>query len=429
MAIITTQIDRSAVTSAPTVPASCASARDSVLPERCLFESTPVQPLEASRVTVQSNSFQVYQEITRRATPEERKQLEATLASLPEKDQHIQELLIALEKADWNAPIFKNPHYALEAVRQGKLSQDDYATVMIFWEMRQLHKAEEITTVLLFNEDGTANEEAKELIKETLIHRKMPNTKLFLDDKQLDLLFEKMKALPRLQQQIWIVPHIHEPIIDAIPLKTLAEVSDEDMMVAPMGLMQVFLDVAFGKDSVKLNPVHGLSSWKDLRQNHLDGKRDYALRCPKIALPDKADAHYARDFYFGKHDFYHALLLCSIPKKIRQYFIAIYDSIQSTTKDPNRGCGFIDLETIVFMNYFISAISESSLDDILRQQFEETALFSARVEKVNEAVEKNPNWTINQLREHLLSCKWEIEYRTKQYRKHFKFPTEPLWAM
>ncbi len=184
MAIITKQVDRLAITSIPTAPTSSATARASALPECCLFESRPIQPLEASRVTLQSNSFQVYQEITRRATPKERKLLEATLASLPEKDQHIQELLIALEKADWNDPIFKNPlypHYALEAVRQGKLSQDDYATVMIFWEMLQLHKAEEITTVPLFNEDGTANEEAKELIKETLIHRKMPNTTLFLD--------------------------------------------------------------------------------------------------------------------------------------------------------------------------------------------------------------------------------------------------------
>jgi len=393
----------------------------------------PTQPLAVIRViSQQADPHQVYEEIVRRGTPEERKKVEDTLASLPDKERNICELLTALQKGDWNAAIFNNaqyPLYALEAVRQGKLFPNDYATVVIFWEMHQLHKAEEITTVPLFNPDGTANEEAKDLIKQTLTYRKNAALNPLLSNDKINTLFDKMRALHPLQQQLWIVPHIHEPIINAISLKTLAEIGEEDMMVAPMGLMQTFLEVAFGEDAVKLIPVHGLSSWKDLRQNLLEGKREYALRSPLIFLPDKADAHYARDFYFGKHDFYHALLISAVLTALRKYFVATYDSIQRKYNDPNKGCGFIDMETIILMNHFIAPQPATSISTALQRQLEETALFSARLEKVIEALGKNPNLTIGEVGEHVRKNSEEIDRQSKIYCKQIQLPTEPIWAL
>lgn len=306
-------------------------------------------------------SAPVYEEIVRRATPKERKALEEKLQSLPLISENIQILLEAIQQGDWDAEIFQNkdyPNYALEAVRRGQLSTEDYATVMIYWETTQMYPdAKQVKRVAIFDADGKVNEEAKKLIVATLYDRK-PEKYLYqsplLTPAQLDQLFEKLKKLPKIQQQIWIVPNGKEQIMEAIQTPILAQISDQEMMIAPLGLMQAVLDTAFGKDAVKLNPVHGLSSWGDIRQNHLDQKRDYAIRAPLIELPEEADGNKARGPYFGKHDFFHALLISTVPLAFRQKYVECYDIIQRLypTIDPDKGSGFIDMDVPDFFRNF-----------------------------------------------------------------------------
>ncbi len=367
--------------------------------ERLSAESRAVL-IEEPKIELPSpnpNLTPVYEEIVRRATPKERKALETKLSSLPKIEETIKSLLSALEKGDWDDEIFKNKdfsYYALEAVRRGQLSQNDYGTVQIFWEITQMHPdASSRKKVPIFHPDGTVNEEAKTLILKTLKHDITDkNQPCLLSPHQIDQLFKKIKELPKVQQQIWVVPHVNEPIIEGIFTPILAELGWFDMMVAPMGVMQAFLDTAFGENAVKINPVHGLSTWKDIRQSHLDGKRDYAIHSPLIELPENADGKKARWFYFGKHDFYHALLVSSVPMVYRKFFVECYDIIQRLLKtaDPDKGSGIIDMEVIHFFDNF--SFKKESPEDVFWVQLADLINATAVKEQFYKLF-KEPNFT------------------------------------
>lgn len=339
------------------------------------------------------NLTPAYEEIVRRSSPKERKALETKLYSLPKPEENIHNLLKALEKGDWDAAIFQNeefPYYALEAVRRGQLSPHDYATVLTFWEMIQLHPDPSTRkTIPIFNPDGTVNEIAKAHIIKTLVYNKKATDKpCALSSDQIDQLFKKIKKLPPSQQHIWTVPQINEPIIKAISVPILAEINPDGMLVAPVGMMQAFLDVAFGDNAVKLNPVHGISSWNDLRQNHFKGERDYAIHFPGIELPEDADDRKARWFYFGKHDFYHAVLISSIPKAYRKCYVECYDIIQRSypTVDPDKGSTFIDMEALNFIENFAS--KKESAQNVFWIELIESIQQSALNESVQEHRQK-----------------------------------------
>jgi hypothetical protein len=103
-------------------------------------------------------------------------------------------------------------------------------------------------------------------------------------------------------------------------------------MIPSLGLMQTFLNVKF-EDAVTINPVLGLSSMEDIRENGITSTRDMALRFPGVHLPDDADGDAAPGFSFTFHDFYHAYIASSLGNDFRCLFIKIGDIANEVIKD------------------------------------------------------------------------------------------------
>ena len=331
-----------------------------------------------------------YKEMTRRLSVEEKSALEEKLKTLPKKEEHILALIQALESQNWDASILHNadyPYYALEALKRGNdLSPTQFATLQLFWQGTQSYGHHAMRTIFLFNPDGSINQEARSLIRETLhlvgVHYQLIelvdgislmelaktvrddndllekvkeyldkiNTTYLLSEGQIDLLFEKLRALPKSEQQFFIVPDkegkylpiledqllgrstthtITQEINFATGLNVFSRLEGPAVMIPSFGLMQAYLEVRNGQDAVQMNPVLGLSSLGDLRQNALEGKRDFALHHPAASLPNTADNFSAPGVDFEKHDFYHAQLSSSIPPFYKRLFIQCADMIEN----------------------------------------------------------------------------------------------------
>jgi hypothetical protein len=267
------------------------------------------------------------EEMLRRVNPAERLNLEKELATLPKKEESIEELCKALDGQDWQASIFqheKYPYYALAALELGRIRPMQFATLMLFWSVAQ-HKP---IVIPLFNPDSTVNIEARAFIAATL-----EGTDINIDD-----LFELMKDYPPSEQQIFV-------IADTQTEKTVSRAINEDLhlpflsrafgkrMISSLGLMQALLTVRFLDEAVTLNPVLGLSSTDDITYNVLHGTRDVAIPFPGISLPKKADGYLAPDADFPYHDTYHAYLLSSIPPQHRTLFLRIGQIMTNFAED------------------------------------------------------------------------------------------------
>jgi hypothetical protein len=321
------------------------------LVKQAFADQSEPRNLEGARALLQKveskSAPSVYHEVVRRASEKEKAALEAKLASLPDKQKWIQKLLSALKEGHWQSPIFQTKDYtcyALEALKQGKLTQEAFATVQIFWEVQQAHPKKDIEASPLFKKDGSVNEDARSWIKETFrargAYQKKSKDAFFLSEPQIDQLFEEMRSLPKAEQTIWKVP-------DNLKIKGLELTISQRIyaiginifgrprfgktrLVPTLGLMQSYLNVKYGSNAVKINPVLGLSSDDDLRKNGVEDKRDMGLHHRAVLLGNIADSFAAPWYDFLYHDFYHAIVISSIPKELRRVYIKIFDILEKT---------------------------------------------------------------------------------------------------
>jgi hypothetical protein len=326
-----------------------------------------------------------YLEVTKNATQEERLAFEKKVQKVSPED--VRELLGALKTGNWNHPAFQKKDFltaALAALKQGTLSQEEFATAAIFWEVNQAHLTHQIKTLSLFNPDGSVNQEAKALIKKTLeipfgsaIGRAIDPAKphladqflKHLTDQQLDQLLERMKKLPPCQQVVWRVPDtLRSPMIHSatvserireIGINVFSRLGDQTRLVPTLGLMQAFLDVKFGSQAVKINTVLGISSLEAIRENGLNGQREMGLHSPFISASHRADGYAAAWYDFLYHDFYHAIIVSAILAYYRHLHIELSDIIHKGSKNLNQ-CEHLFLkqrlqkirERIIDMEYY-----------------------------------------------------------------------------
>ncbi len=325
-----------------------------------------------------------FEELISRVSPEERSHIDEKLALIADnKDVKIQMLHEALESQNWDHEIFQDenyPYYALEAVglEEGdkhKLSRGQFATLMSFWKTSQDFQ---VRSIPLFNTNGSINEEARKIIKQTL-RLASQDPIYFLSDEQIEQFFEEMSKLPKSEQQFFIVPKIESKEVTA--LKVIYELginifahffekSQEKRMIPSFGMMQAYLNVKYEQDAVEMMPFIGLSSIDDIRENGLKGERDFAIHFPGVSLPEKADDVQALGFDFSYHDFYHSLVASSAPRKFPPLFIQIADIIyrfkrQKTeilnNKIQNMYELFIDMEVTPFRHELRDDSSENDL--------------------------------------------------------------------
>lgn len=344
----------------------------------------PVNIFSGSETTNVPKRSDDFKELIRRVTLEERINIDKKLALIADnKDVKIQMLHEALESQNWDHEIFQDenyPYYALEAVgleegNKHKLSRGQFATLMSYWKTSQDHQAR---SMALFNTNGSINEEARKIIKETLrLIVKEPI--YFLTDEQIEQLFKEMAQLPRSEQQFFIIPSSKPKVVTAkavireLGINIFSEFTEKDhdkCMIASFGLMQAFLKVKFGQDAVEMQPVIGLSSIDDIRANGLNGQRDFAVHFPEVFLPGIADDVQALGFEFSYHDFYHAFVASSAPKKFPPLYIQIADIVQTFKNQSNKASEnkiqkmyeqFIDMDITTFRH---ELRNDSSLNDL-----------------------------------------------------------------
>lgn len=350
-----------------------------------------------------------YREMTRRL--HNRGALEIKLDGL--SAEKVNELERELRVGNWGAAIFDEaeyPYYALELLRQGRVTSQQFGTVQQFWSATQTHGVKP-EVISLFDRDGRVNPTARDYIAKTLpLQKEAREGKLntavnFFDPNLLDSYFEAMRRAPVSEQVLFIVPDnqrrwtfdptrdvgktyfnhtISQEIRHSTGINALARVADS-RIVPPLGVMQTFLNVFYEDNAVYLNPVLGLSSLKDIRHNGLNDCRDMAIPFPGITLPDRADGFWAPSYDFTYHDFYHAITASQMPRGDRRKMIQVADAINRLQKQVYFGKRdlqglrdrFIDLED---SSYRKDALTTLKGDSLFWQAVTSTELLYSLVE-------------------------------------------------
>lgn len=326
-----------------------------------------------------SVSIAIYTEITRRLPQNELLAIENKMRGLSPVDQkHFAELV---DIGDLPAIIQIKDYtlHALYAVKIGKITQEDFATICLIYASPDPNKV----SLSLFNSDGNVNPKARELIQQTLSLQ--AGYENLLTSQELDSFFEEMAKHSRLQRQFFLEKaplSIEESGDITIPteqqtIRTVIEIvsaglnifskciyNDEVVLMIPSaGMMQTFLNLKFKDHSVRMNFVLGLSSLEDIKNNGLTSSRDVGLKVSGTSLPSKADTHLAEGTDFTYHDFFHAFKTSCASPTTRKKMISLAESIQHIA-EPALYNDFVDLEMTA--HYIINLLSKEKTPEFMK---------------------------------------------------------------
>ncbi len=120
------------------------------------------------------------------------------------------------------------------------------------------------------------------------------------------------------------------------PLNLFREQSGYKQLIVSNCYFEYIFEKLCPENSLKINPVFGLSSVDDIRTNGLQKSRDLAFPWVKISAdkkeleiinPETADTYRIVDNDFQVHDRYHAIVAACIPKENQDLYIQISDFI------------------------------------------------------------------------------------------------------
>src|SRR5690349_11566439 len=116
------------------------------------IQGTPL-PAGFSEPAEKSINETQYQEMIRRLRPEDRSEVEEKVFRVT--DLEIDQLASAINAQDWHAALFTQneyPYRALVALRKGKISVRQFATIMFYW-VNFTKRNIQGTVIPLFNSD------------------------------------------------------------------------------------------------------------------------------------------------------------------------------------------------------------------------------------------------------------------------------------
>lgn len=302
----------------------------------------------------------------------------ADLSALEKKIQELSpyrqpkeaQLLAALEKQDWEDPIFQENYclYALTAFQEGKLTKNQIATLSHYWKATTYHTVKsEVHPIPLFTAEGAPNPEAWELMKLIL----PPSWPLVQSmEEEMKKLFERMKKAPVSEQQLFVYKMEAEDLIDPM-LKRLEEIKfhlftrvpfppqeKEEKTHRPLPsstLMQETLYLLYGNQAVEIEFILGnCSSMTPIANNAIHHQRIMSFHFPYIQpLPEVADSLEAAGTHFTLHDFYHAYVASAIPPAHRQAFARAFnlveDRLEKTQKNQEYAFHLKDMEMTMYL--------------------------------------------------------------------------------
>lgn len=308
---------------------------------------TPIVPQSKPKLQPQS-----YNELMRRVTPQERKELDTALAAIPVET--VNKLVDTFTNHPWeHADIYKNPNHvlvALKAVAMGLLTCEDFATVCLFAASIPRHRESQLiynkpaltsspVQISLFNNDGTRNEDAVKIIEETIMA--YDNDK-WLSAAQMDAFFDKMQKLPKSAQQFLVIgdsdqfggggicssiySHSRFQVLgcfvdhQTIPIPVIRDITKESAgklrLIPSGGMMQTLLEVIGRAPLVKANFVLGQTTEKE----NSDNPGVYSLHIPLkpwVSVKEIIHSRDAKDIDNTYYDFYTSVVESLIPANHR----------------------------------------------------------------------------------------------------------------
>lgn len=329
-----------------------------------------------------------YKEITRRLPQEELLAIENKMRCLSPVDQNRFTELVDIGDLSAIIQIEDYPLHALYAVKVGKITQEDFATISLVYASPDPNKAH----ISLFNSNGKVNPKARELIQQTLhLEDALQSYGKLLTSQELDSFFEEMAKLPPLQRHFFLekarpltkfgkytipgfsyttrmnIPTVRTAIeTQYLGLNIFSKCTHNDeakFMIPSAGMMQTFLNVKFKNHAVRMNFVLGLSSIEDIKNNGLTASRDAALVFPGTFLPNTADTLPAKWTDFTYHDFFHAFIVSGATPAVRAKTISLAESIQHIA-NPALYNFIIDLEMAA--HYKINVMIKEKTPDFMK---------------------------------------------------------------
>ncbi len=305
---------------------------------------TPIQsirnylsPVGLMRATPVYNE-EGFRELTRRLRPGEQALLQEELARV--KHGQVASLVRAVREGNWRAAVFKErnyPHIALKAYQMNSITVEQFATIMFYWvNFTKVEKEPKI--VPLFLEGGVVNPEARRLVRQTLILRRITDSDMsrvyaqspetpVLTEEQIDALFKKIgEEHPPSAHYLFLKEREETPDLIAriqqLGFNILYETGD-GAIIPPLELVNTYLQIKYGPNALRAKPVLGLSTPKDIEESLAEGLRDLGLHFPGTSLPPLVDGYGAPDYAFTWHDIYHLLLISALLKKYQELFLKI----------------------------------------------------------------------------------------------------------
>lgn len=272
-------------------------------------------------------ALQFYQ-ATKRIPSAEMALIKKELENLEGHEEEIKAEFKAFESGNFNIADWDKASYrALFALKKGYISLEAFSTFLNFRIAHQ--KYIDLEIVPLFLKDGSPNPRVVEHLKKTGEYFQgndfILKKKRFLKDESIDAYFEAMKNKSLAAQTLILGKPKQEPNLASMGyiVKRMAGIELYNFMegrkvIPSFEMMQTVLDVAYGREATKINPVIGLSAWGDIKTNNISKSRDMALQFPGVSLPEEADDLETYGIEFTYHDFYHALITSNIPQSMQQ---------------------------------------------------------------------------------------------------------------
>lgn len=297
------------------------------------------------------NTHNQFYEIIRRIPKHKQQEINARLEQIAPTD--IRSVLAAI--ADQHSLLDDDsfihdeifPFAALKAVLIGELSAIQFGSLMSLWGNLDTILSREQRThtppkfVPLFTQANDINPHAEYHLKKALQpSAHYPYLILKTPTELLNDVYEQAPNIPKSEQGFWIIkaaPAYHfETVTQRIKSLNIAllTANDDDSyeMIPNLGLQQLLLNAAF-PHAVRINPVIGDSTSRDIRQGSIERYRDIALPFPGNELPSMADQIPAPSaFDFMLHDRYHAIRASRITPQETAHYVAIGDNLNIIQK-------------------------------------------------------------------------------------------------
>lgn len=258
--------------------------------------------------------------------------------------ENLTDAISYLTKMSLDAPYFLLSLTALPEDHTDHLDAEDFATLMIFWQVMKESGVERCSFVDFAQKGDSLRDALMHMVRKNNFSDSNAPLTPFLSINEENKLLETLQVSPLLKRMAIVVDqekevekNIRDRIIEINGAVLGVNPYSGEKMMPSIGLVTRIFAQAFKDDTLRPKIVIGTSSSDAILEGEMQGYRDLAIEFPFAPLPKVAD-HYPvlnpSDFIL--HDLYHLLAASSIPSKDRLFFLDLANRL-SCVKEPHNG--------------------------------------------------------------------------------------------